>query len=345
MRLKTFTANTMTEAMQMVRKALGEDAIIVATKEEPGTRTVRVTAAVEPAFEIGPRGGGASGGEDWLQYDREEEIGAVAEKLTEAMLRHAVPDEIIDHVVSCATVMGLEDPGVALIASIEHLFSFRPLPIAALKKPIMMVGPPGSGKTLAIAKLAARGTMNGLKIGVISTDTVRAGGVEQLEAFTRLLDIPLLKARSPAELKALTDKLEGEMDQVVVDTSGLNPFNPEEVRDLARIIVTVQARPVLALPGGIDADESGEMARVFSAIGVSEVLPTRIDIARRLGGILAAAHHGALCLSDYSNTPMVSQGLAPLSPKTLSRLLMPSAYRDTRTRRIIKTPQTAGKRT
>lgn len=343
MRLKTFTANTMTEAMQMVRKALGEEAIIVATKEEPGGKTVRVTAAVEPAFEIGPRG--VREKEDWLQYDREDEIGAVAEKLTEAMLRHAVPDEITDQVVSCATVMGLEEPGIALIASIEHLFSFKPLPIAALKKPVMLVGPPGSGKTLAVAKMAARGTMNGLKIGVISTDTVRAGGVEQLEAFTRLLEIPLLKARNPAELKALTDKLSEEKDQVVVDTSGLNPFNLDDVKVLAKLIVTVQARPILALPGGIDADESGEMARVFATIGVTEVLPTRIDIARRLGGILAAAHHGSLSLSDYSHTPMVSQGLAPLSPKTLSRLLMPSAYRDTRTRRIIKTTQTPGKRT
>ncbi|MCB1592620.1 MAG: GTPase [Alphaproteobacteria bacterium] len=343
MRLKTFTAQTMTEAMQMVRKALGEEAIIVATKEDPGSKNVSVTAAVEPAFEIGPRG--LREKEDWLQYDREDEIGAVTEKLTEAMLRHAVPDEIIDHVVSCATVMGLEEPGIALISVIEHLFTFRPLPVASLKKPVMMVGPPGSGKTLAVAKLAARGTMNGLDIGVISTDTVRAGGVEQLEAFTRLLEIPLRKARTLSELKATVDEMVETKDQIVIDTSGLNPFNIEDVKVLAKQIVTVQARPVLALPGGIDADESGEMARVFATIGVSDVLPTRIDIARRLGGILAAAHHGALCLSDYSHSPMVSQGLASLSPKTLSRLLMPSAYREKRTRRIIKATQTSGKRT
>ncbi len=343
MRLKTFTATTMTEAMQMVRKALGEEAIIVATKEEAGGKAVRVTAAVEPAFEIGPRG--LTEKEEWLQYDREMESGAVVEKLTEAMLRHAVPDEIIDQVVSCASVMGLDEPGVALIAAIEHLFTFKPLPIAAVKKPLMLVGPPGSGKTLGVAKLAARGAMNGLNIGVISTDTIRAGGLEQLEAFTRLLDIKLKKAANAGELKALTDQMAEAHDQVIIDTSGLNPFHPEDVKILARLIVSVQARPVLALPGGIDADESGEMARVFSAIGVSEVLPTRIDIARRLGGILAAAHHGSLSLSDYSNTSMVAQGLAPLNPKTLSRLLMPSAFRDTRTRRILKPTPESGKRT
>ncbi len=342
MRLKTFYANTMTEAMQMVRKALGEDAIIVATKEENGGKSVKVTAAVEPAFEIST-GQTAATDRDWLQYDEEEETSAVAERLTEAMLKHAVPDDITDQIISCATVMGLDEPGVAMIAAIEHLFSFRPLPISAVRKPIIMVGPPGSGKTLAVAKLAARGAMNGLNIGVISTDTVRAGGVEQLHAFTKLLEIDLKKAASAAELKALVEQMtEEKKDQIIVDTSGLNPFKAQEVKELARLIITVKARPVLAMPGGIDADESGEMARVFATIGVSEILPTRIDIARRLGGILAAAHHGSLSITDYSQTAMVAQGLAPMSPKTLSRLLMPSVFRDTRTRRIIKPTQKSG---
>ena len=45
MRLKSFTAKTMKEAMQMVRDELGENAVIVATREESGG--VRVTAALE----------------------------------------------------------------------------------------------------------------------------------------------------------------------------------------------------------------------------------------------------------------------------------------------------------
>ena len=50
MRLKSFYAKTMTEAMQMVRDTLGEDAIIVATREEKGGKAVRVTAAIDPAY-------------------------------------------------------------------------------------------------------------------------------------------------------------------------------------------------------------------------------------------------------------------------------------------------------
>ena len=55
MRLKSFTAKSMRDAMQMVREALGEDAIIVATREENGGSSVRVTAAVEKEMDAGSR--------------------------------------------------------------------------------------------------------------------------------------------------------------------------------------------------------------------------------------------------------------------------------------------------
>ncbi len=328
MRLKTFYAKTMTEAMQMVRDTLGEDAIIVATREEKGGKAVRVTAAIDPtysppAFEISKTG--PANADDWLQYDEEEEESAIAEELTEVMLRHSVPEEVMDHILSCATVVGLEQPSIALIAAIEHLYNFRPLPQKAYKRPIMMVGPPGSGKTLAVAKAAARGVMNGLRVGVISADTVRAGGVEQLAAFTKLLRIDLRKAANPQELSTLLQNLSG-FDQIIIDTAGFNPFDTADVKNAARLIGAADIEPYLVLPAGTDADESGEMARVFSAIGVNSLIATRIDIARRLGGVLSAAHYGGMSFADASNTPKVADGLFSLDPKSLAALLMPGAY-------------------
>jgi flagellar biosynthesis GTPase FlhF len=48
MRLKSFQAKSMSEAMRQIKETLGDDAIIVSTKEEAGG-WVRVTAAVEQA--------------------------------------------------------------------------------------------------------------------------------------------------------------------------------------------------------------------------------------------------------------------------------------------------------
>ncbi|MCB9988714.1 MAG: GTPase [Rhodospirillales bacterium] len=350
MRLKSFYAKTMTEAMHMVRETLGEDAVIVATREENGGRSVRVTAAIEPQdryetddyaaehgafdrdfpnFELASAAE-PGGADDWLQYDdeTEDEESAVIEKLTDVMLRHSVPDEIVDQVISCATVIGLDKPDQALIAALEHLYSYRPLPQKPVNKAFMLVGPPGAGKTLATAKLAARSVLKGMRVAVISTDTLRAGGIEQLEAFTNILRINLQKADTPADLKKELEKARG-ADQIYIDTGGYNPFNPEEMRELARMMAAASIEPVLVMPAGIDADESGEMARIYAALGVRGLLPTRLDIARRLGGLLGAAHHGNMIFTDASNTPKVADGVLQLSPKRLAYLLMPEAKKQT----------------
>ncbi len=327
MRLKTFYANNMTEAMQMIRETLGDEAIIVATGDQRAGNGVRVTAAVEPPpFEIGTEGI-VAGDDNWLQYDDEQDSDAIAEEMTEILLRHHVPEDVMDNMISCATVMGFDDLRTALFCTLEQLYSFRPLPVKAYDKPIIMVGPPGAGKTLAVAKMAARGVMNGLDIGVISTDTLRAGGVEQLQAFTNLLKIDLQKAQSPKNLRDYAETLIKTKDQVIIDTSGLNPFDKNEIKILAKLLGAADMRTIMVLPAGIDVDEAGEMARVFATIGASEILPTRVDIARRLGSLLAAAHQGGLCFSDVSNTPKVAQGLLPLTPKSLSQLLAPRLYK------------------
>jgi flagellar biosynthesis protein FlhF len=327
MRLKSFYAKTMTEAMQMVRDSLGEDAIIIATREERGGKSVRVTAAIEEdhriAFEIG-KSGEVAAEDDWLQYDEENgDENNLSEAIIDVLLKHSVPEDVMDHIVSCASVMDIEEPSVAFVGAIDTLFNFTPLPTRAYKKALMFVGPPGAGKTLTVAKQAARAVMEGLNVAVITTDTMRAGGTEQLAAFTKVLEISLTKAKTPADLaRALRDA--SDADQVIIDTNGFNPFDSAEMKDLAKLIVSGDIEPVLVMPAGLDATESGEMARIFAALGVHRLLPTRVDIARRLGGLLAAAHQGNLSFSDISATPQVADGLQALSPRRLGAYFFPA---------------------
>lgn len=331
----------------MVRETLGEDAVIVATREEKQGKSVRVTAAIDPADKYGDEpfslGNGPhfeletvsepSGADDWLQHDAEEDEAAVIEHLTDVMLRHSVPEEITDQVISCATVLGLEQADVSLMAAIEHLFAFKPLPQKVTSSAYMMIGAPGAGKTLATAKLAARSVMKGLRTAVISTDTVRAGGIEQLSAFTKLLKINLQKASSYQEFSDCLARAQS-ADQIFIDTGGMNPYDQSEMRALAQMIGVGDIEPVLVMQAGIDADESAELARSFGSLGVRYLLPTRLDFARRLGGVLSAAHSGGLMFTDASHTPQVANGLIPLSPKRLTALLMPETVKKQEATRV-----------
>ena len=129
----------------------------------------------------------------------------------------------------------------ALSAALDSIFTFQPLPLGRAPRPFMLIGPPGAGKTLTIAKLATRSTMSGRKVGVITTDTARAGGVDQLAAFTKLLKLKLLAVE---DTDALADALSVQrgVEQVLIDMG--NPFDPDDMNDLGDLLNAADLEPV-----------------------------------------------------------------------------------------------------
>ena len=63
------------------------------------------------------------------------------------------------------------------------------------------------------------------------------------------------------------------------------------------------------------------MAQTFAALGSRWLFATKLDVARRLGGVLAAADAG-LALAEAGIGPTIGRGLGALSPAGLARLLV-----------------------
>ena len=56
---------------------------------------------------------------------------------------------------------------------------------------VALVGPTGAGKTTTAAKLAVKkGTFGTARVGLITIDTYRVGGMEQLHTYADLADVP-----------------------------------------------------------------------------------------------------------------------------------------------------------
>src|SRR6266852_215250 len=68
------------------------------------------------------------------------------------------------------------------------------------------------------------------------------------------------------------------------------------------------------------------MTCCFAPLGARALLPTRLDLVRRLGGVPAAADAGRLTLSAAGVTPQFAYGLHPLTPLLLSRRLFSGAH-------------------
>jgi flagellar biosynthesis protein FlhF len=322
MRLRTFTARTMPEAMALVRQHLGTDAIILSTGTGEGG-AISVTAALEPADP--PRQDIIAAATDTPPSTDATEL------LLEALTGHGTPARLVDSLLSVALELPAQDSILALAGALDATFSFAPLadrrpPIV---RPLMLVGPPGAGKTVSIAKLAARAVLARQKIRVISSDTVRAGAIAQLEAFTRLLGIKLYRVENARQLRQIVDAASDD-ETVLIDSAGINPYNASDRDELADYIGTAGAEPVFVLPAGGDLFDTVEIAQAFRALGSTRMLVTRLDMVHRLGSVLAAAADSHLSFSDAGIAPDVAQGLTPLNPVALARLLMPEAMQPIR---------------
>jgi flagellar biosynthesis protein FlhF len=178
---------------------------------------------------------------------------------------------------------------------------------------------------MTVAKLAARSTMKGRRVGVISADNVRAGANSQLSAFTGILKIDLLTARGPETLQRTVAACQGQFDIVFVDSPGLNPFKQTDLDYLAAMVESANVEPILVLAAGGDPTEAAEIGEAFGSVGATRLLATRLDTTRRLGSIMAAAEAAPLMFCDVSASPRVVNGVTSINPAIMARMILPSA--------------------
>lgn len=285
MRLKLFRAARMADAMAQVRAELGVEALILNTKKISGG--FEVTAALEP----------------------EEQTFPVDEERVATLTWHGIPPE--HH-----QALGHGD----LTDALAQYVKFGILPIDPHSQPLMLTGTPGAGKTLTTVRLMTRLVMAGTIPMIISTDGTRAGATEQLAAFTRLLGVPLLLASNPVSLaRALAQRRDG--SPVLIDTAGSDVRDPVQAEALKGLAMSVDAHIAYVLPGGLDPSEASELAAANAACGALSLIATRLDISRRMGGVIAAARASRLPLTEAGIGSGAADGLIPLTPAFLAERL------------------------
>ena len=306
----------MAEAMQQIRGALGNDAIIVSSHQSERGRGVQVTAAAEAKPETN---GEFDETEAFADPDFTDDDPVLEDDpLFASLLYHDVPEALAERLAGAGAKAEVEDTVEALAIALDRFFKFSAL--TDLERPVMLVGPPGAGKTVTLAKLAAAAALRGAPVTIITTDTVRAGATAQLSGYTDILQQTLLTADSPENLHAAI--LSSQDGSFLIDTPGTNPFNDDEMSDLGRFISTTGVEPVLVFPAGLNAQDASGMAAAYARLGCRTMIATQLDSTRRLGAILTAAQGGNLAFSLVSISPSIAQGLTALNPMSLARVLL-----------------------
>jgi flagellar biosynthesis protein FlhF len=109
---------------------------------------------------------------------------------------------------------------------------------------VMFVGPTGSGKTSAVARVAMQYKVekNENVVGIISADNFRADSSHQIKSFCKILGCPCGIVYSAEELSmAIKSKDQG---LLLIDTPGVNPRDDRDLDELQSLIKAAKPHEV-----------------------------------------------------------------------------------------------------
>jgi len=156
---------------------------------------------------------------------------------------------------------------------------------------IALVGPTGAGKTTTAAKLAVRrGMFGAARPGLLTIDTYRVGGMEQLATYAELADVPFEVVYDTKEVDAAMKRLAQTCDVVIVDTPGRSPASAELTERWRSLLDAIAPDEVhLVIPASLRADLAVDIGRAYRTsrthCGATHLLLSKLDEVPRETGV------------------------------------------------------------
>jgi flagellar biosynthesis protein FlhF len=172
---------------------------------------------------------------------------------------------------------------------------------------VSLIGATGVGKTTTAAKLAAQCVkqFGAGSVGLVTLDTYRVSGYEQLRAFGRMLGVVAHQAQDRAALKDLLNLLSGKR-MVIIDTAGLGQRD-QRVQDMLDLLDMPSVKKTLVLNAGSQGDTLDEVLTTFKSSKLHGVVLSKVDEAVKLGPALDALIRHGVTLRGVANGQRVPE--------------------------------------
>jgi flagellar biosynthesis protein FlhF len=344
MQTKTYFASSVPAALEVARKELGEDAMLVTSK--PASAAARpfgrleVTFAYEkqPARQSDMRLSAAPAAPRTVASEMDEirqQITALKKAVSRPVLRTTetrsdAAEHLIDSGLSpeiaaeISSAIGSSEAPDALVREVAGRIQVTPF--AELKpgetRTIAFVGPPGRGKTTTLVKIAVRfGLARRVPVKIYSAGSHGVGCEEQMARYAAVLGVPFQGCES---LESLALALNGDQWKglSLIDTPGISRSDSGELGDFARFF---KRRPEIEKHLVLRADaRSADLFQVitrFAPMEVSRLLFTGLDEAVSLGAMADALMRTRIPASLAGTGQRIPEDLETVSAAGLARAL------------------------
>jgi flagellar biosynthesis protein FlhF len=252
--------------------------------------------------------------------------------------RPASADKIVETL--CASGLSPRLAGAIVDETVAHLLPFgfpselktmvrqelaRRIPTqvtwSGVGRRIGFVGSGGSGKTLAVARLAAAYSEGGDQPVSVFSLRPRDGGDELRDLLDRF-DVPVHVVDGPDPARARMRQLPDEA-VVVVDTPAVRPQDERAVAALADELKKMLYEIHLTLPATVSTASARELVADLAPLGISRICLTHLDETSHIGGAVEVAVRAGKPFSYVGSGTGVAEGLEPAEPDALAALVLP----------------------
>ena len=187
---------------------------------------------------------------------------------------------------------------------------------------VALIGATGVGKTTTAAKLAAQCVQKfgASSVGLITLDSYRVSGYEQLRAYGRMLGVVAHQAQDRAALKDLLNLLASKR-MVIIDTAGLGQRD-QRIQDMLDVLDVPKVKKVLVVNAGAHGDTLDDVFAAFKTASLHGVVLSKVDEAVKLGPALDALIRHQVPLRGVANGQRVPEDWQHGDASVLVRMSM-----------------------
>ncbi|MEA3546417.1 MAG: AAA family ATPase [Thermodesulfobacteriota bacterium] len=305
MKIKRFEAPDNITAFALVKKELGENAVILSSKTlEKGSRNARfeVIAAMDyeletvtaPPTETARQKAPSTYGDHSFR-------GNVPKQKAEQKDRGEINFESRDLKMRFSRMLkeqtrkeGLKKPAQKNKSaektkvekwrdSIIDQIHINPLKIKKSTQPeiLALVGPTGVGKTTSAAKLAAWFSLReNCRVTLLSMDCYRIGATDQLRTYARIMRLP---CEIVLRKKDLADAISRHQDSdlIIIDTAGKSPYDPDHVAELKNWFAPFDSiQPYLVLSASTKKEDIKTIINSYTPLDIASLIISKVDETR-----------------------------------------------------------------
>lgn len=239
---------------------------------------------------------------------------------------------IINRIRKEFSLTELEDYGrveSAVLSWIEESIEIDDVDSKEQPKIIILVGPTGVGKTTTVAKLAAKyspatqDSKVSKKVSIITIDSFRIGGQEQMKTYGMIMDIPFEACRNAAQVEQNIEKFAPQSDMILIDTIGYSPRDFENITKMKETLATKGYSTVvyLAMMASTKASDMREIMKQYELFNYEDVIITKLDETGCVGNLISIVSEKGKKFAWYTTGQRVPADIEGASVSKLTGML------------------------